>query len=167
MSQYIKEFWDTWEDPHARHAMLVHMPLILGGLGVLPLLGLAARGFTSKSMRIVCLAWFLTLSGLLFMAEEAGEEAADNLLSLDPPMTGVEARAIERHEELGENGWIWALIPAALVGVTFIPKRPVRIGAGGLALAAAFGVCAWVALTGHAGGRLVYIHGLGVPERTP
>lgn len=167
MDQYIKEFWETWNDPHARHAFLVHTPLVLGALGVFPLLGLAFRGFKSRPMRIVCMVWFLLMSGIAFMAEESGEAAAGNLWSLDPPMTGAEARAIERHEELGENGWIWPLIPCVLVTLTFVPKKPVRMTAGIVAIVAAVGVSAWVAMTGHAGGRLVYIHGLGVPERTP
>ncbi len=167
MNQYIKEFWEAWNDPHARHAFLVHTPLVLGALGVFPLLGLAWRGFKSRPMRIVCITWFILMSGLAFMAEEAGEAAAGNLLSLDPPMTGAEARAIEHHEELGEDGWIWPLIPGVLTALTFIPKRPIRLGAGILGVIAAIGVSAWVAVTGHAGGRLVYVHGLGVPERTP
>ena len=120
-----------------------------------------------RSMRIVCIVWFLLMSGLAFMAAEAGETASGNLLNLDPPMTGVEARAIERHEELGENGWIWPLIPAVLTMLTFVSKKPIRVGAGVLAVLAAIGVSIWIAATGHAGGRLVYVHGLGVPERTP
>lgn len=167
MNQFIKEFWETWNDPHARHAFLVHAPLILGALGVFPLLGLGMRGFKSRPMRIVCVVWFLAMSGVAFMAAEAGESAGFNLNNMDPPMTGAEARAIDRHEELGENGWIWPLFPAALTLVTFVPKRPVRIGAGVLAVIAAIGVSVWVAMTGHAGGRLVYVHGLGVPQRTP
>jgi len=77
----------------------------------------------------------------------------------------AEEEAVEHHEKLGHNGWMWMLIPAGLMGLTFVPGKRVRIAAASGGLAASLGVAGWVALTAHAGGELVYVQGLGVPDR--
>jgi len=79
----------------------------------------------------------------------------------------VESEALDRHENLGEGGWMWPTGVAVLLGLTFVRAPKVRLPAGLLALAAAVGVASWAALAGHTGGALVYEHGLGVPARSP
>lgn len=99
------------------------------------------------------------------MAANSGEAAQDNLSVRSPGITAAEHDAIERHEELAENGWIWPLIPAALVLLTFPKKPAVRRPAFALAVVASLAVSYWVALTAHAGGKLVYDLGIGVESR--
>ena len=53
----ISDFMQTWNDPHARHAFLVHWPVVLGALGFLPLLGLAFSKWKSTPMKVVCVGW--------------------------------------------------------------------------------------------------------------
>ena len=156
----LQEFLNTWADPHARHAMLVHVPIALGALGVLPLLALAATRFSSCPLKVLCIGWFLVGSAGGLLAANAGEEAKKRV---EKVASGAARAAVHDHEELGENGWIWPLIPAGLVAATFVPRKKVAVAAGMLAIAGAAGVTGWAAYTGHTGGRLVYVHGLGVP----
>jgi uncharacterized membrane protein len=159
---------DAWTDPHMRHAMLVHLPIVFGGLGILPLLALALTGFRSVTLKLVCVAWFALASAGAGLAAGAGEAAEEALHTLRVPLTGASGATLERHEELGEGGWIWPLIPAALVAVTLVPvgpkRRAIPIAAGLAAIAASLGVGWWVAATSHTGGELVYVHGVGAPS---
>ncbi len=163
----MESMLDAWNDPHMRHAMLVHLPIVLGGLGVLPLVALALTGFRNTALKLVCVAWFLLASAGAGLAAGSGEEAYESV-EANVAMSAAAEADLEEHEELGEGGWIWPLIPGALVAGTLIPagdkRRAVPIAAGALAIAASLGVAAWVGLTSHAGGTLVYVHGIGAPS---
>lgn len=167
----LNEINQTLADPHARHALFVHFVVALASLGWLPLVALTLGGFRNRTLKITALVMFLILSITAGIAARSGEAAEGNVQLMQPPPTGIEAELLDRHEDLGEGGWIWPLIPAALVALTLVPPGPagelkrVRQIAGALALVAAFGVAGWVAYTGHLGGRLVYFHGVGVPPR--
>jgi uncharacterized membrane protein len=159
--------WNTIQqmlsDPHARHAAAVHLPIALGLLGVpLTLLILLTRS-KSLALKWLTLASFASCSLGAAVAAQAGEEAEDRLADL----TSAEEGYVSRHEELGENGWLWPLIPAALVGASLLARkhRPITLAADSAALAASLAVAGWIALTAHAGGELVYLHGIGVPAR--
>ncbi len=153
----------TFADPHARHAILIHLPIVFGLLGIIPCLVFAATGFKSKAARVVCIVWFLMASAGAVLAANSGEEAEE--LVEHSGLTAVEEEALEEHEELGEGGWMWPLIPAVLIAVTAVPKKQIRFAAGSLAVVASVGVAVWVAQTAHLGGKLVYVYGLGVPDR--
>jgi len=157
----------TWHDPHARHAALVHLPITLGVLGLAPLIWFAWTGFSQRVPRVICLAWFMLAAVGAFVASQAGEAAEPLLASSRVPMTPTEAAAVHDHEEWGETAWLWPLGCSALVAITHIPRRSARLVAGSLAIAVGAGSAASIAYTAHLGGRLVYIHGLGVPERLP
>lgn len=153
-------------DPHARHAVLVHMPIALSMLTPLVLLVLAFTGFRNRTLQGVSLA-FLLLSAIgAGLAANAGEAAEDSLHQFHLVSTDAASAALERHEELADGGWKWPLIPAAFLLVCIaLPKKPaVRLGAGSLALLASVGVAAWIAMAAHAGGALVYDYGLGAPS---
>lgn len=161
----MNDILELMQDPHARHAMLVHWPIVLGLLGVVPAAVLLATLGKSKSARIVGIIWFLLASGAAGLAANAGEEAEEGVEHGAISLTEAEDHAVEHHEELGEGGWKWPLIPAALMALSFAPGKRLRIAASAGALAASLGVAGWIALTAHAGGELVYVQGLGVPER--
>ena len=151
----------SFSDPHTRHAMIVHIPIALGALGVLPLIALALTRFSSRPLKLLCLGWFVVASAGAAMGANAGSQAEDRV---ERTATPAAKSALEQHEELGENGWIWPLIPAGLVALTLVPRRRIAVAAGALAIAGAAGVTAWVTYTGHTGGQLVYAHGLGVGQ---
>lgn len=154
-------------DPHIRHAILIHFPIVFALLGILPLLALLATRLNVPSLKVLCVAWFVVASAGAFFAAQAGEAAEDHLGVRSPGITQADHDQIEHHEELAENGWLWPLIPAALVLLTFPTRGAIRKPAFILACVAALGVAAWVALTASSGGKLVYDLGLGVHARTP
>lgn len=161
----IDEFMRTWNDPNARHALLVHAPVVLGVLGVLPLVLLAIGGFRSAALKVLVVVWFALASGGAWLASEAGEDAEKALKQRTPPLTVVEDAAVHRHEELGELAWVWPLIPAGLALLTLPRSRRIQVVAGVLAIVAALGVGVQLARVGHTGGRLVYVYGVGPPAR--
>jgi len=161
----IESMLRTFGDPHARHAVLVHFPIVLGALGLLPVIALAILRFKSRVCSAVCVVWFACAMVGLGLAAGAGEEAYERVESTRPPLSQAEEAALEEHESLGEGAWLWALPAVLLAGVTLVPKTPVRLGAGILLIAAAGMLGGFVAVTGHTGGKLVYEYGLGVPLR--
>ena len=153
-------------DEHARHALLVHFPIVLSLIGVIPLVALAFTGFKSVTLKWVCIGCFALASLGGYFAKDAGHDAASHVIrEMLPKPTKAERSAIGRHADLGNDVWFWSLLPAVLIGVSLTPKRKVAVIAGSLGLAAGIWAGVWVARTGDAGGRLVYVYGLGVPER--
>lgn len=159
--------FSLFNDPHARHAIIVHWPIVLCSLApVLILLVIFTRA-KKRSLVLMAAACCLLGSVCAFVAEQSGEGAEMSLSARYAPISAVEGQAIHEHEELAENGWLWPLIPAACLLLCLVPFKPpfARALLLTLALLSAAGVTAWVALTAHAGGTLVYVHGLGVPGR--
>ncbi|MFM9996832.1 MAG: hypothetical protein ACKVU4_13650 [Phycisphaerales bacterium] len=165
MNTLIEEMTRTWSDPHARHALLVHAPIVLAALGILPLLLLALGGFKSSALKVMIVLWFGAASGGSWLAAQAGEDAEHALEKRPPALTAVEDAAVHRHEELGEQAWIWPLIPAGLALLTLGGPRKMQFAAGVLAILASTGVAFQFARIGHTGGRIVYLYGVGVPAR--
>lgn len=161
----IDSMLQSFQDPHSRHALLVHFPIVLGALGLIPVLALAIRKFRSPIGSAVCIAWFVAAMIGLGLAAGAGEEAYERVEASQPPLTQAEHDALEEHESLGEGAWLWALPAVVLAAGTLVPRKPVQIGSGVLLIAAAATLSGFVAITGHTGGVLVYEHGLGVPQR--
>ncbi len=159
----MESMLESLRDPHARHAMMVHLPIILGVLGVVPLGVLCLNRFRSNRLRWIVVAWFLTLSFSSLVAAHSGSAAARNLERLNPPLHPRDAAAVAKHEHRGGRAWIWPLIPAALVALTARPR--VRPCAAAAAMLAGVGVAMWFGVIAHVGGRLVYARGLGVPAR--
>lgn len=160
------DFRQAMNDPAMWHAMVVHFPIVLASLAFVPILAALVFRLKNKTLLWIGLTMLLMLSVSAFVAIEAGEDADDHLTARD--VTPAEEAAVKKHEELAENGWIWPLIPAACLVVVLLPiPRPkaVRPVAASLALVGALGVSGWVALTAHAGGQIVYIYGIGTPER--
>lgn len=156
-----------FNDPHARHAMIVHWPIVLCAL--LPLLVLLVAFTKGKNRTLIFLALGASVLACAsaFMAERSGEAAEFSLSARYAPISAAEGAAVHEHEELGENGWVWPLIPGVFLGVLTVPikRSTTRWGLIAMALLGSFAGVAWVSLTAHAGGKLVYAHGLGVPGR--
>ncbi len=153
----------TLADPHALHGMLVHLPIMLGLLGVVPVAVLCIGRFRSERLRWFVAAWFVVLAASSGAAAISGSAAATNLDRTDPPLSAEERAAVAVHHHRGSRAWIWPLIPGVLVLVSARPRW--RAPAGIAAALAAVGVAVWFGVIAHAGGRLVYARGLGVPPR--
>lgn len=162
----MNHWLEALNDEHARHALLVHLPITLSIVGALPLIALAIGGFKNKTLKWVCIGCFTIASAGGYFAMEAGEDATKHIYQEhNPRPTQAEREAIHEHDELGEKVWIWAILPAVLIGVSLVPKRKIAVTAGALGLAAGLWSGVWVVRTGDAGGRLVYAWGLGTPDR--
>lgn len=158
-------FMQTLEDPHARHAAFVHLPIVLCLLAPVAAIALAITRFRSRPTALVLVAVLLAGSLGAGLASGAGEDAYERVEDSTPPLSTLEHDALEEHEELGEGGWMWPAGAAVLAALTLVPVPKLRLVAGGLTVAACLGVAGWATLAGHTGGRLVYEHGLGVPAR--
>lgn len=161
----MQDILDMLGDPNARHAMMVHWPIVLGLLGVVPAAVLVVTLGRSTRARVVALVWFALASLGAGLAANSGGPAEHSTKRQTTDLTEAEQAAIHEHEELGEGGWKWPLIPAGLIALSFIPRKRVQLIAACAGLAGALGVAGWISLTADAGGQLVYVHGLGVPER--
>jgi len=159
----MNAFLDTWNDPHARHALLVHVPIALGALAVVAVVLLALTGFKSRGLRYGAITLFALASMIGLMAVRAGHAAARDVGG--ERLSAGETDALREHASLARLGWVWPLIPAGLVGLTFVTSDKSRKGVGTLAAVASVGLAAWIGMTVHGGVRLVYAHGLGVPDR--
>lgn len=161
----IQEMASLLQDPHARHAMMVHLPIVLALLSVPLTLGVLVLRRRARTLGVITVLGLLVASGGAALAANSGEDAEHNLK--ESTLTQAERKAVHDHEELGENGWIWPLIPAALLVLSLAStKRPsVQTSLAAGAFVASLGVAGWIVLTAHAGGALVYTHGLGVPSR--
>lgn len=156
---------ESLSDPHMRHAIMVHLPIVEAMLAPLLLIAWAVSKFKNRTLRFTAVA-LLALGSLgAAMAANAGEAAEDSLgRNVSPWPAGAEA-AVERHEELAEHGWIWPLIPAALLLIGAAPsKASWRAVFGVAAIVGSVGVAGWMGLTAHAGGDLVYRYGMGAPS---
>lgn len=162
----LQDISNALADPHARHAMMVHWPIVLMPVALALLVWFAATRRKMKTVGIAAVVAFLGAMAGAGLAAGAGEEAYERVEDASPPLTAAEHDALERHEELGEGAWLWPLGCAALAAGALLP-RPKKAGALFLALAviASLGVTARFAWTAHTGGELVYTHGLGVPSR--
>lgn len=157
---------DSLADPHARHAVLVHWPIVLMPVGLALLLWFAGTGFKRRGVGVAAVLALLGAMVGAGLAAGAGEEAYERVEHATPALNTVEKAALERHESLGEGAWLWPAGCAVLAAGGLIPKpRRLGVALGLLAIVATLGVSARFAWTAHTGGVLVYEHGLGVPAR--
>jgi uncharacterized membrane protein len=157
---FLTEFSTTWADPQMRHAMVVHWPIVMAVLCVPAALAVAFSGGKSATLRCVGLICAVLMLASGWVAMRSGGNAENSVRG----STSDAAEAVlEEHEELGEKVPVFAFIGATLIGLTFIPKRGVRLGAAWLGAAIYLFIAGWLANTAHHGGQLVYAHGIGTP----
>ncbi len=166
-------FAEAFADPHARHAITIHLPIVFIPAAAAVLLAhlgtLVATKHRNPVLPLVALAMLLIAAAGAGLAAGSGEEAIDLVERDAAPLTQAELDALEHHESLGEGAWMWPTGVALLTALTLIPagkRKWLPPAATALALAGALAATTWAALTAHAGGAIVYQHGLGVPDRT-
>jgi uncharacterized membrane protein len=161
----MNDMLDSFADPHMRHAILVHLPIVAAMLAPALVIALAVARFKNRTLALGAIALLLLGSIGAALAANAGEAAESNLGRAGAGHSAPAEAALERHEELGEGGWMWPLIPAALLAMGLVPKKPAwRAAIGATAFVATIGVAGWIATTAHAGGDLVYRYGVGAPS---
>jgi mono/diheme cytochrome c family protein len=156
-------FVDTFRNAAMVHALAVHGPIALAFLGV-PLVFLSAiLKEKGASIRWLAIAAYAALTLAAFVTVQTGEHARDAL----PNQSGIIAepvwQLVHDHEEMAQKIWLFALATTILTSFTFAQGPRMRAAGGALAVLAALATAGWVGLTGHYGGMLVYVHGLGTP----
>lgn len=155
---------ETLSQPQTRHAAMVHLPIAVALLGILALCGFAVTVGRSKAIYWFCVVLYVVGAAVAWMAHEAGEEA---VAMLDTSvMTESALERLETHEEMGERVWIWLAVTAAITASTRFVIGRARLRAIVLVVAvlASFASAAYVAVTAHHGGALVYEYGVGTPR---
>lgn len=181
----LRDFAELWGQFQARHAMLVHLPVVLSLVCAVAAVISAIAKRRVASLRWMTLIFTAALIGAAFAATATGDLAKDAVEdALSPQADAV----LEKHEELADFVWPIAAAGFVLTALSFIggsvkppPKRddeeepakspppPPKLGFGGVAawLAAIVlvGGAGWVGLTAHQGGKLVYQYGAVIPTK--
>ncbi|MHC4948317.1 MAG: c-type cytochrome domain-containing protein [Planctomycetota bacterium] len=150
---------EALRDPRMRHAVLVHAPIALSGLGVLlSLAALVAR--RNHTLRWTAVVAYALLCGTAVLAERSGEAAEEQIRVILPAAVD---ETLEDHERMAQKVWIIAAATAGLLALSAIPRPKPRAIFATVGLVAGVGLAGWLALTAHHGGSLVYRHGVGTP----
>ena len=154
---------ESLANPAARHAALVHTPIAISALAVPAAVALACTKARSDTLRWACVALLAIGTITAWLAEEAGEAAVNEL---DTATFTVDIiQTLETHEQMGERVWLLFAAATAACALTALKKPPARIAALVATVALTLTLAAYVAVTAHHGGTLVYHHAVGVPTQ--
>ncbi len=164
--------------PAPLHPVIVHFPIVLVLLGA----AVAVAAVVIRRWNLPWIAAVLLSLGTIgsWVAAETGEDAEDQASALSAAADTV----LEEHEEAAERteaasaAAAFVAIVAAALGVFAARRKPgvpadgpgwlahpmVPSGLRAATALAALTACFFVYQTGHAGGKLVYEHGVGVKE---
>lgn len=154
---------ELFPSPQELHAIIAHLPVALSVLGVIVVYVSAAVVAERQTLRWVAVAAYLLMAATAYFAVETGETARAQLSNRMPGYIWDE---VDHHEDLAEYVWMFAVATAAFAAVSTLKYKWVRIGGISIAMLGSLATAGWVGLTGHAGGELVYTHGLGVNPET-
>ncbi|MBI5094025.1 MAG: hypothetical protein HZB26_16485 [Candidatus Hydrogenedentes bacterium] len=149
---------DSITNPHMLHAIAVHLPIALVFLGI-PLVYVCAVTSSERDiLRWVTVGVYAVIAIAAYLAQLAGSAALDELKNIPDNVWTM----INTHEEMGEKIWMFAVATMFLLALSSVKVSWFRTGTMTVAMIASLFTGAWVAVTGHYGGALVYQHGAGV-----
>lgn len=143
-----------------RHAMLVHMPIALSVLCVVPAIWLAIRNGKVAPLRWVVIGMTAALALSATGAKLSGEEAEE---TVEGAISEAGEELLHEHEELGEKVWMLAVACCGVTALGFVRKDKLRVGSAWGAAVLTIVTAGWTANTGHHGGKLVYEFGAVTP----
>ena len=172
--------------PNPLHPALVHFPIVLILLGA----GVSAVSvFLNRWHLPWCAAVLLGMGSIgAYVAAEAGEDAAEQAVELTDSLTPAAESLLHTHQRWAGRTETASLAAAALAvaaaalggllpprntgasaepppgGDTPDPRPKLACGLRALTALTALLACYFLLQTGHAGGRLVYDHGVGVRQ---
>lgn len=150
--------FEAFNDPQMRHAALVHMPIALAILGIIPAAVALIAPKLGRAPVVVTIIVYLLLIGASWAGVLSGEVAYGEMGNI-PPLVHDQAHD---HEELAEKIWYFALA-AAVFSLAALAKQPkVALVSKALVLLIGLGCAGWTANVAHLGGSLVYDFGVGV-----
>ena len=155
---WLNELSQTLSQPAMKHAMIVHWPIVLGGIGMLLALLVAITGGKHRTLQWLALLAFVALTVAGFMAMNSGEDAE---LAIEGSLSAEASAALERHEQLADWVWIFGAGLVVLTSMTFLKPRGAKRAAAWIAVLGSAFVMSWIANVAHFGGTLVYEFGVG------
>ncbi len=151
---------DSLNSPPTRHAMLVHMPIVLAMVGAV-LAVLAAILRKNKTLITLAICRQLVLIGVAYATVQSGEAAFDAIgRAMTPEVTDI----ADEHEEMAEKVWMFGTGVLLLLALSVSIKHVWGSVCAWLAALGAVATIAWVGGTANLGGELVYLYGVGTPN---
>ncbi len=96
----MQSILESLNDPHARHAIMVHLPIAASVIGVGLLVLLAVFRFKPIELRLAVSGLYIAATIGALLASNSGEAAEENVERSVPALSAVEESA-EEHEEMG------------------------------------------------------------------
>ena len=158
--------FDAFGNPQMVHTMVVHIPIAICVLGILGTFVLLLSGARWHGLRWALVVLYVIGMFTAWFAHETGETAADMLAKrgAPAPLSGGAAEVFDEHARLGEYLWVPLAVTALMLIFTAPKKGAFRIPAVVLAMLTSIGSGAYCGAIAHNGGKLVYEHGVGVPD---
>jgi hypothetical protein len=161
MIDEFREILSALDNPAMKHAIFGHLPIALCVL-LVPLTLTAAILRSNRTCRIIALCGFALLGVMAFLTVNTGEHAE---AAIDKVLNPQVYELLEKHEEMAEKLWFFAVAGVILMAASDRISRPgIRALALWLAVVSAIASVGWVSITAHQGGTLVYRHGVGTPN---
>lgn len=146
--------------PPTRHAMFVHLPIVLAMLGI-PLTLLAALFTRNMTLRWMAISLYVLLVIAAFVTVNSGEKAHDFIERVYTPEV---YQVIEDHDSMASKLWLFAAGTLMLLGLSATNRKTLTTITAWLAVGGAIATVAWVSNTANLGGKLVYTYGVGTPN---
>lgn len=155
--EFLTEFGEVWANEQARHAMLVHLPIVMSLLCMV--VAVASAISKGKVAHLHNLALILTFVLMLtaYTAQLSGHEAEE---IIEGSLSESADHVLEEHEELGEKLWFFGLGGCGLLLVGRFKKDQVKMAFGWAAAVLSVVTAGWAANIAHYGGELVYEYGV-------
>lgn len=151
--------FEAMNDPQMRHAALVHMPIALAFLGLIPAaVALALPRLGRGPVVVTLIAYALLIAGA-WAGVLSGEVAYGEMGAVSEQ---VHDQAHE-HEELAEKIWYFGLAAVVLGLGGLASAKRVSMTCRALVLVVGLVCAGWTAYVAHLGGSLVYDFGVGTP----
>lgn len=159
----LQDLFKVLSHPQSLHAACVHAPIILAMVGaLLCTLALVTKGRNATIQVAACVCLAIVMASAL-VAANAGEKAFAQM----GDVPAIARQTAATHRWMAERVWLLALLSLGAAALALSPRPRVALAGRGLAAVLACGLAAWVGLTAHHGGTLVYEHGVGLPPKAP
>ena len=146
--------------PQVLHAVLVHLPLALGMIGIPMVFIGAVTKMNNPTLRWVIFFVYVFMALTALPAAFMGARA---LSAAEGTMPAAAVAIAESHKWMAKNAWVLPLITAFLVLICRTKQEWFRVAVATLAVLAGVAAGIWMGITGYYGGELVYGYGIGTP----
>ncbi|HWB20501.1 MAG TPA: DUF2231 domain-containing protein, partial [Phycisphaerales bacterium] len=160
------DMYDSLNNPPMRHAMFVHMPIVLSILGFFFVV-LAALRPKSKGQRALAIFLYALLIVAAYFTADAGDGAEN---AINGKLSAEAVAVLDEHESMGQQVWVFGASVLTLLVISSLPNKMLRVGGHVFSIILSGYTLLWVSETAHYGGMLVYTYGVGPakqPERGP